>query len=240
MSVKCIASGQKGGVGKSTLAILTSEVAPALGIRLGVVDLAMGNPSTSVALLGGVARHTVATYVVGASRINEVINVVPTRRGPVYLAPSGRGDLSLVRVHGDLRGGVKEIIDFMLSRLSVDYVVIDFPAFEPSIDEVFSDVLSICDVVYPVGIQDPGSLMAMRNLVFYARRVGVDVGVPVINLFREALGGRWVGVVGKLVGREPSVIHYDPWLIRFAFGDDVNYGIGVKDALEYIVRRILR
>lgn len=134
VSIKCIASGQKGGVGKSTLTILTARVAPALGIRLAIIDLAMGNPSTSLNLLGNIPRHTLATYVINASKINEVIHVVPTEHGPVYLVPSGYGDLTLINEYGgDFKERLGSLIKYLIDRVGgVDHVVIDFPSFEPS------------------------------------------------------------------------------------------------------------
>ena len=240
MSIKCIASGQKGGVGKSTLTILAARVAPALGIRLAIIDLAMGNPSTSLNLLGGLPSHTLATYVIGASRINEVVHVIPAGHGPIYLVPSGRGDLALVNEYGGFTERLNSIINYLIDRIGVDHVLIDFPSFEPSLGEaIFGEALSNCDVIYPVGIQDLGSLMALRNLLIFARKSSVDVGRPVINMFRESLGRQWVSVVGKLAGSEPSVVHYDPWLIRWVHDGVGQYGIGVREALTYVIRDVL-
>ena len=239
MSIKCIASGQKGGVGKSTLTMLAARVAPALGIRLAIIDLAMGNPSTSLNLLGGLPSHTLATYVIGASRISEVIHVVPTGHGPIYLVPSGRGDLALINEDGGFGEKFNSLINYLIDRVGVDHVLIDFPSFEPSLDELFSNALEKCDVMYPVGIQDLGSLMALRNLLIFARKSSINVGRPVINMFRESLGRQWVSVVGKLAGSEPSVVHYDPWLIRWVHDGVGQYGIGVREALTYVIRDVL-
>ncbi len=239
MSIKCIASGQKGGVGKSTLTILTARVAPVLGIRLAIIDLAMGNPSTSLNLLGNLPSHTLATYVIGASKINEVINVISTWHGPIYLVPSGRGDLSLVSEHGEFKERFNSLINYLIDRVEVDHVLIDFPSFEPSINELFSEALSNCDVIYPVGIQDLGSVMALRNLLNFARKSSIDIGRPMINMFRESLGKQWITTVGKLASSEPVVIHYDPWVIRWIHDGNGQYGIGIKEALTYVVRDIL-
>ncbi len=239
MSVRCIASGQKGGVGKSTLAVLTARTAVALGIKLAVVDLAMGNPSTSLHLLGVLPTHTLATHVIGASKLNEVIHIVSTEYGPVYLVPSGRGDLSLVNAYGDVSDRVGAVINYLVDRVGVDYVIIDFPSFEPNLDDLFANVLMRCDIVYPVGIQDPGSLAALKNLHDFVRKGSVSIGRPVINMFRESLGRQWVGVVSKLFGAEPSVIHYDPWLIRWVQDGGGYYGIGIREALTYIIKYVL-
>ena len=239
MSIKCIASGQKGGVGKSTLTIIAARVAPALGIRLAIIDLAMGNPSTSLNLLGNLPSRTLASYVIGASKINEIIHVIPTEHGPAYLVPSGRGDLALVSEYGRFKEGLNSLIDYLIDRVGVDHVIIDFPSFEPSLDDLFSSALSNCDVIYPVGIQDLGSLMALRNLLMFAKKSSIDVGRSVINMFRESLGRQWVSAVGKLVGSEPSVIHYDPWVIRWVHDGVGQYSIGVREALTYVIRDIL-
>ncbi|KUO92649.1 MAG: hypothetical protein AT717_02170 [Vulcanisaeta sp. CIS_19] len=239
-AVKCIASGGKGGVGKSTITILTARASAALGIRVGVVDLALGNPTTSLILLGEVPRHTLATYVINASRLGEVVHVVPTEHGPIYLVPSGRGDLALVSSYGGLVEGFGEIINYLIDRVGVDYVLVDFPAFEPEVDEVFGSALRICDTVYPIGTQDPGSLIAVKNLAQFARRNSLELGRPLLNMFRESLGRQWVSALGKLVGVEPSVVHYDPWLIRWVNDGGGHYGIGVKEALTYILKDILK
>lgn len=239
VSIKCIVSGQKGGVGKSTLTILTTMAAPALGIRLAVIDLAMGNPSTSLNLLSGVPRHTLATYVINASKVSEVIHIVSTEHGPVYLVPSGHGDLALVNEYGDFRDKLDSLIKYLIDRVKVDNVVIDFPSFEPNLDHVFTEALSMCDTVYPVGIQDLGSVIALRNLLHFVRRLSINVGRPVINMFRESLGKQWVAAVGKLVGLEPDVVHYDPWVIRWVHDGVGQYGVGVREALTYVIKEIL-
>ncbi|ADY02286.1 hypothetical protein VMUT_2089 [Vulcanisaeta moutnovskia 768-28] len=239
MSIKCIASGQKGGVGKSTLTILTAKAAPALGIRLAIIDLAMGNPSTSLNLLGNIPRHTLATYVINVSKVNEVIHVIPTEHGPVYLIPSGYGDLALINEYGDFKERLGSLIKYLIDRVGIDHVVIDFPSFEPSLDSVLNEALDECDIVYPVGIQDLGSVVALRNLLHFVRRFSINVGRPVINMFRESLGRQWVAVVGKLSGLEPSIIHYDPWVIRWVHDGAGQYGVGVKEALSYVIREIL-
>lgn len=237
--VKCVASGGKGGVGKSTITVLTAKASAALGIRIGVVDLALGNPSTSLVLLGEVPRHTLATYVIGASRLSEAVHVVATEHGPIYLVPSGRGDLALINTYGGLAEGLSEVVDYLVNRVGVDYVLIDFPAFEPEVDELFSNALRVCDVIYPICTQDPGSLIAMRNLVTFVRRSSLRLGKPLINMFREALGRRWVDAFGKLIGTEPSIVHYDPWVIRWVHDGAGYYGVGVKEALTYILKHVL-
>ncbi len=234
-----MASGQKGGVGKSTLTILTARAAPALGIKLAIIDLAMGNPSTSLSLLGTMPGHTLATYVINASKISEVVHVVPTEHGPVYLIPSGHGDLALINEYGDFREKLGLLIKYLVDRVGVDHVIIDFPSFEPNLDNVFSGALGECDVVYPVGIQDLGSVVALRNLVHFVRRLSISIGRPVINMFRESLGRQWVAVVGKLSGLEPSIIHYDPWVIRWVHDGAGQYGVGVREALTYVIREVL-
>ncbi|WP_243665450.1 hypothetical protein [Vulcanisaeta sp. JCM 16159] len=153
--------------------------------------------------------------------------------------PSGYGDLALISEYGNFKERLDSLIKYLIDRVGVDHVVIDFPSFEPSLDNVLNEALSECDIVYPVGIQDLGSVVALRNLVHFVKRLSINVGRPVINMFRESLGKQWVAAVGKLVGLEPSVVHYDPWVIRWVHDGVSQYGAGVKEALSYVIREIL-
>ncbi|WP_054843541.1 hypothetical protein [Vulcanisaeta souniana] len=200
----------------------------------------MGNPSTSLNLLGGVPRHTLATYVINASKVSEVIHIVSTEHGPAYLVPSGHGDLALINEYGDFKDKLDSLIKYLIDRVGgVDNVIVDFPSFEPNLDHVFTEALSMCDIVYPVGIQDLGSVIALRNLLHFVKRLSINVGRPVINMFRESLGRQWIAAVGKLASSEPVVVHYDPWVIRWVHDGNGKYGIGVKEALMYLIKEVL-
>ncbi|WP_069806380.1 tyrosine-protein kinase family protein [Vulcanisaeta thermophila] len=239
MIIKCLASGSKGGTGKSTLAIIASRIARALGIRIGVLDLALGNPSTTVALLGQAPRHNLATYLMGISSVTDVVLEVPTSRGPIYLVPSGRGSSELVANVRYALDRFEALISTLEGRLHLDLVIMDFPAFNPYVDGLSPSLLKYCDVVHPVLVQDYGSLIAAYELVRFCGEGRVKTGVSVLNMVREVMGNGWVKSVGKLLGREPFVIHYDPWITRLILNGEFRDTQGVRELLGFVLRYLL-
>lgn len=226
--IKCFMSGSKGGVGKSTLAILASHVAPLLNYRLGIIDLAMGNPTTTYALLGSAPKGTLAAYLSGVLDISNIIYRLSTKRGPIILIPSSRGDEALL---GLLREDILDRFEELINNLpNLDGVVIDFPAFDPEVGGILSDIVRFCDDVYVLVIQDIGSIIASRRLVTRTSSVRA-----ILNMYRETLGKDWVKAINRAVG-DVEIIRYDPFLQGITLGHRLPITPGLVDATKVLTR----
>lgn len=239
MPIRCLVSGGKGGTGKSTLTIASSRIARALGIKVGIIDLAFSNPSTTLTMINHAPRHTLVTYLIGISKIKDVIQEVPTVNGPIYIIPMGRGDPKVINDIKIVVDKFEELVSALSEHLHVELVIIDFPAFNAYMDKLITLLLNYCDYLHPILTQDYGSLVTTYELTKLCHERSIRLGKAVLNMVREPMGDEWVRSTRKILGSEPFIIHYDPWISRFTMHEEVKETQGIRELITFVLKYMI-
>jgi len=163
----CISSGQRGGVGKSTIAVISSGLLSRLSDVL-LLDVSFASPTSST-ILGSGDGLDLADYIYGRAKAKDVVEHVG---GGLYVVRR--------RPSPELPPGDYVKLKPLMSEFP--YVVVDFPAFAVG-HNIYTYILyKLCDKVLLVGDLDVISVRALEPLA-----KTIEDKVVVLNRYERLL-----------------------------------------------------